>query len=158
MLESVFKYWQLVTIVLAIVGGAVSGYVWLDERFDGIESELDRLPMEFARVEQISDLARSDELQQGFDQLDGSLERVRCELDALINAGDMLAAAEAADNRLRVLELQKRSILRREQLDPLERDELEQIRLNYNRLQDQRDEFVAEAGKYRRIIDERQCE
>jgi len=158
MVDAILKYWQLVLIVVAIVGGAVSGYIWLDEQFDGIDSRLEAISTQSASVDQISDLARSEELQQGFEQIDGSLERVRCELDALINAGDLLSAAEAVDSKLRVLELEKREVLRREPLDLEAEDKLEQIRSDYNRLKEQRTEYIAEAQKYRRIIEARQCE
>lgn len=157
MVDALLKYWQLVMIVVAIAGGAVSGYVWLDEQFDGIDSRLNDLRAEAVSVDQISGLAGSDELRQGIDQIDGSLERVRCELDALINAGDLLSAAEAVDSKLRVLELEKRDILRREPLRLEEEDQLEQIRIDYNDLKDRRREHIAEAEKYRRIIEARQC-
>jgi hypothetical protein len=155
MVDTLLKYWQLVMIIVAIVGGAISGYIWLDEKFDGIDS---RLSAQSASVDQISGLARSEELRQGFDQIGGSLERVRCELDALINAGDLLSAAEVADSKLRVLELEKRGILRRESLGPEEEDQLEEIRQEYNSLKEQRTDYLAEAQKYRRIIEARQCE
>jgi len=158
MVDKILKYWQLLLIVFAVASGAVSGYIWLDDQFDGIDSRLTTLSNQSASVDQISGLAHSEELQRGFDQIDGSLERVRCELDALINAGDLLSAAEVVDSKLRVLELEKREVLRREPLGPQEEDRLEQIRHDYNRLKDQRSEYVAEANKYRRIIEARTCE
>lgn len=151
MVDAILKYWQLVLIVVAIVGGAVSGYVWLDEQFDGIDSRLEDLSAQSASVDQISGLARSEELQTGFEQIDSSLERVRCELDALINAGDLLSAAEAVDSKLRVLELEKREVLRREPLDLEAEDKLEQIRSDYNRLTEQRTEYIAELLVSQRI-------
>lgn len=158
MLDNLFKYWQLVMIIVAIVGGAVSGYIWLDDRFDGINSRLATMSTQFASIDSVSDVAHTDELREGFEGLGSSLERVRCELDALINAGDLLSAAEAVNSMLRVLELEKRDILRREPLGRDEEDQLEEIRLDHSRLMEQRAAYTAEAKKYHRIIEARQCE
>jgi hypothetical protein len=157
MLDAILKYWQLVMILVAIVGGAISGYIWLDDRFDGIATHLGKLDDQFASIP-VANLARSDDLQQGFDGLGSSLERVRCELDSLIKAGDLLSAAETVNSMLRVLELEKRDILQREQLGPEEEDRLEQIRLDHNRLIEQRSTYAADAQKYHRIVLDRACE
>lgn len=158
MVDAILKYWQLFLVVVTIVGGAISGYIWLDDQFDGIDTRLQQLDNQFASVDQIANLARSEELHEGFDQIDSSLERVRCELDALINAGDLLSAAEAVDSKLHVLELEKQEVLGRDPFTIQDQDDLDQIRQNYNMLKERQNKYIFDAQKYRRIIETRQCE
>lgn len=171
MLDNLLKYWQLVTIIVAIIAGSVSGYVWLDDRFDVIEIDLREMDDKFVPASTAGDLARSDAMNFGFEKIADRIEEesvairdaldvVRCELDALIRAGDQASAAEAIDGMKKVLELEKHGIIRSLGDEPSleDSDRLEQIRDNLRALTTERDRAVAEAEKYRRIVETRGCE
>lgn len=150
MLDNLLKYWQLVTIIVAIIAGSVSGYVWLDDRFDAIEFDLRE--MGFNKI--------GDRIKEEGVTIRTALGVVRCELDALIRAGDQASAAEAIDGTMKVLELEKRGIIRNLGDEPSleDLDRLEQIRDNLRTLTTERDRAVVEADKYNRIVVTRRCE